>query len=551
MVSIIVPIYNSILYVEECIQSLLSQTVDDLEVILIDDCSTDDVMSVIEPLVAKYEGKKIIRIHRNEKNLGSSATRNLGIEMAKGEYIGFVDCDHIIATNYVELMLSGFALAKNVGIIHCHSNIIKMVNGQYRYCHSSDENEQQETRLLTSEQYAEEILTEKISHTIWGKLFKREVIENIKFKEENLRDGFPFFVDIVEKNCRDEHYYIHLKYHIYYERYCQTLDWFKYGYHDSFQERVLQYEYVLEKALKINPTITNDIERNYLKKILTWVNEVIALGPNCRDSFFMLVDRLNKYSILHAITLLDNKQLFSTFLKIKYLPQLYWYLKLKRQKKISFANYKDTRLCISIGGDQTYIYISKAASTHLRSIALYEKTGIWLTNWPDETHIECGNFGVLQQLDINTCKKNLGKKIFAVYLDPFRRLVSTYQDKIKSGVPDGYFNKIGLGKDSSFKDFMCFVRKELKKKNPFCIERHVRPQHLFYSEAEVDLIIPGEFLNDFLIMNNIPIPPKKVNQSKKPNDYSEFELFREEIKKLYALDYKLLESSKLYNRAGE
>lgn len=101
MISIIVPVYNTAPYLDKCIESLVGQTYQDLEIILIDDCSTDGSAEILDRWAAKDNR---VRVIHKEKNSGVSNSRNIGLEAAKGEYIGFVDSDDWVETNmYAEL----------------------------------------------------------------------------------------------------------------------------------------------------------------------------------------------------------------------------------------------------------------------------------------------------------------------------------------------------------------------------------------------------------------------------------------------------------------
>lgn len=98
LISIIIPIYNSYKYIERCIKSVCCQTYNNLEILCINDGSTDESLSVLK----KLKDKRIIII--NKENTGVSDTRNYGINHAKGKFIMFVDSDDWIEENYVELM---------------------------------------------------------------------------------------------------------------------------------------------------------------------------------------------------------------------------------------------------------------------------------------------------------------------------------------------------------------------------------------------------------------------------------------------------------------
>lgn len=98
MISVIVPVYNTKKYLERCINSLLKQTYTDMEIILVDDGSTDGSGEVCDRFAA---GDRRVRVLHKE-NGGSSSARNLGIDNAKGDYIGFVDSDDYVDADMYE-----------------------------------------------------------------------------------------------------------------------------------------------------------------------------------------------------------------------------------------------------------------------------------------------------------------------------------------------------------------------------------------------------------------------------------------------------------------
>lgn len=96
--SVIIPVYNTENYIDECIQSVLNQTQKELEIILVDDGSTDNSGEIIDRYVKKYNN--IFAVHQENQKLGSA--RNTGVKQAKGEYIYFLDSDDYIANNMLE-----------------------------------------------------------------------------------------------------------------------------------------------------------------------------------------------------------------------------------------------------------------------------------------------------------------------------------------------------------------------------------------------------------------------------------------------------------------
>lgn len=111
-VSIIVPVYNTAKYLSMCIESLINQTLKDIEIILINDGSTDESESIIK----KYKDKRIKYI--SKKNEGIGKTRNLGIEKTNGEYLAFIDSDDYIEFDFCEEMYNK-AIKNNCDIVIC------------------------------------------------------------------------------------------------------------------------------------------------------------------------------------------------------------------------------------------------------------------------------------------------------------------------------------------------------------------------------------------------------------------------------------------------
>jgi glycosyltransferase involved in cell wall biosynthesis len=126
MVSIIVPVYNVERYLERCIDSLLRQTLDDFEILLINDGSTDASLSIAERYAANYPTK--IKLH-SKPNGGLGDARNYGIERARGEFIGFIDSDDYVDPQMYQKMLK-VALDDQCDVVMC--DILYEWEGQER-----------------------------------------------------------------------------------------------------------------------------------------------------------------------------------------------------------------------------------------------------------------------------------------------------------------------------------------------------------------------------------------------------------------------------------
>ncbi len=114
MISVIIPIYNSEKYLNECISSVLEQTYKDFELILVDDGSTDESLKICNDF-AKTD-LRIIVVH--QENSGVSIARNRGLKIAKGDFIAFVDSDDFVDNDWLELLLKGIT-EKNADVAVC------------------------------------------------------------------------------------------------------------------------------------------------------------------------------------------------------------------------------------------------------------------------------------------------------------------------------------------------------------------------------------------------------------------------------------------------
>ena len=116
-ISIIIPMYNTEKYIGECLDSILAQTFDDYEVIVVDNCSTDNSAAIVESYVQKFEGKLQL-VYEKIHSESSGTPRNTGIKISRGEYIMFVDSDDVITNTALEEL---YPIAKkfDAEVIYC------------------------------------------------------------------------------------------------------------------------------------------------------------------------------------------------------------------------------------------------------------------------------------------------------------------------------------------------------------------------------------------------------------------------------------------------
>lgn len=190
LVSIIIPIYNIEKNVEKCIDSVINQTYKDLEIILVDDGSTDS-----SGMICDNYGMADSRIHVvHQANAGLSAARNKGIDLCKGSYIFFLDGDDWIDVTCIQKLLK-LSLQYNADITDC--------NCYECYYYESlplVSNPKVEVMDKIEAQKALLYLT-KLRVNAWGKLYKKEIFNDIRFPEGKLfEDQFPSFLAISTAN---------------------------------------------------------------------------------------------------------------------------------------------------------------------------------------------------------------------------------------------------------------------------------------------------------------------------------------------------------------
>ena len=123
-VSIIIPIYNAGPYIEACMASLVAQTLDDIEVLLVDDHGRDDSMERARRFVEAHPSGKTFRFLATPHNMGPGPARNVGIEAAQGEYVAFIDSDDVVEPGFCELLYREAKLY-DADLTYCQALLVK------------------------------------------------------------------------------------------------------------------------------------------------------------------------------------------------------------------------------------------------------------------------------------------------------------------------------------------------------------------------------------------------------------------------------------------
>lgn len=200
--SVIIPMYNAKHYITHCIEGLLGQTLQDLELIVVDDCSTDGCYELCKE---KYADDERIVLLRQDENDGPAKARNAGMKAAKGEYITFVDCDDAVLPDAFE-RLCATAEETDADVVHTIGCLIPVVEEMPDDLFSVDEadlfeniqdNEPPKERFVVSDDMqtrVDEWLEHRYQGNVWGKLFRRAFLEehHITFADLKLSEDQIF-----------------------------------------------------------------------------------------------------------------------------------------------------------------------------------------------------------------------------------------------------------------------------------------------------------------------------------------------------------------------
>ena len=174
LVSIIVPVYNVENYVERCLLSLLNQTYKNLEILIVNDCSTDSSLEICKSIA---ERDTRVQIFSNKVNVGISSTRNVGLERISGEYVIFVDSDDFLDKNFIEIMLEE-AISSSSDLISCGFQYYR--GETIQPIHSCN------FRHLCNEDAFLKMLNDQSNYcAVWAKIYKKSVIGSLRFPEGN------------------------------------------------------------------------------------------------------------------------------------------------------------------------------------------------------------------------------------------------------------------------------------------------------------------------------------------------------------------------------
>lgn len=187
LISVIIPVYKVEAYLDKCISSVVEQTYQNLEIILVDDGSPDNCPTMCDAWARKDNRIRVI----HQKNAGGAAARNIALDAARGDLIAFVDSDDYIAAIMFEKL---FALLEATGadIAEC---AYKLVYDDYE--HLENEDDAKIRVFTTQEALRQNLYNTSCQQVIWNKIYKKNTIGTIRFVEGKTIDDEYFTYQVI------------------------------------------------------------------------------------------------------------------------------------------------------------------------------------------------------------------------------------------------------------------------------------------------------------------------------------------------------------------
>lgn len=260
LISVIINVYNGEKFIKKCLDSVINQTYKNLEIIIVNDGSTDNTLSICE----SYKDNRIKII--NQENMGLSLSRNVGIDNATGEYLFFVDVDDYIELDAIEYL---YKLTKenNTMIATCSTKDIHNYDFKVKP-------RKEIVSVISGKEMLKNILMSKDRFgTVWNKLIKKELFNNIRFEDRIINDVVVLYklalaTEKVTYSNQIKYYYLRHSNSITAKRYAsRTIDFYKaaierYNYikniYPEFEENEICLCWMIER-LYVENTTKNEV----------------------------------------------------------------------------------------------------------------------------------------------------------------------------------------------------------------------------------------------------------------------------------------------------
>lgn len=178
LISVIVPIYDVEQYICRCVDSIIAQTYKHLEIILVDDGSTDNCPQICDEYAKKDSRIRVI----HKKNGGLSDARNAGMDVATGEYISFIDSDDYVSNDFIETLYNA-AISENSDIVEC--SVVKFYEDE----HFDEYKDDLKIASFNTEESLSKLIAENpFKQHVWNKLYKADLVLDIPYAVGKLNE---------------------------------------------------------------------------------------------------------------------------------------------------------------------------------------------------------------------------------------------------------------------------------------------------------------------------------------------------------------------------
>lgn len=316
--SVIVPVYNVEQYIDRCIQSILDQSYRNFELILVDDGSSDNSGTICDKYVVDDKRVKII----HQENKGLSAARNVGMELAKGEYLYFVDSDDWIEKETLQVLADEIRLNKSDVIIFGYKEVTRTVTNSIIMIESKE--------YIDAGIVKENLICDKWRNYVWNKCFRRKLFTGIEFPVGRIYEDLYIVPTVV-----------------YGAKIISVLPDVLYNYNrenvssvTSFTNSSKEYDFFIAVLQNYKLAVSKNLTYAEFCKCRMVEQAQSVLLLNCKDELIdsNKLELLEKCSAISSITSLKNLELrYKCFRRnaiiefkrrnlLKYIANLYYYL---------------------------------------------------------------------------------------------------------------------------------------------------------------------------------------------------------------------------------
>ena len=313
LITVIVPIYNTEKYLDKCINSIINQTYINLEIILVDDGSTDNSLNICNEY--KKIDKRIVII--NKKNGGLSSAKNAGLDVHKGKYVSFIDSDDYVDNNFIEELYNN--------LINTNSDI--SLCNYYDTINNIDYPKKSESFVLENNYKYKYLLGKYSIVTVvsWNKLYKEKIFNKLRFETNKKHEDAYIIADILKEAKRISYMLDKCLYH--YNRRDNSL---------STSYNISSFDNIIAFEKNINIMKENNIKANYNKFNLSIYMELkyILTNMDKKEDNKLIINEYKNKLLKYQKSILKDKKITYKIIVILFtlFPRLFCKIKQIRTK---------------------------------------------------------------------------------------------------------------------------------------------------------------------------------------------------------------------------